>query len=257
MYKTLLVEIDNSICIITINRPDKLNALNKEVFNDLDTVIDDVCKNPEIRSAIITGAGTKAFVAGADISEFLELDLLEATELSARGHKVFDKIENSPKPIVAAVNGFALGGGCELALACHFIYASENAKFGQPEVNLGLIPGYGGTQRLTQLVGRNLAMELLMSGNMISAKEAMDHGIVNKVFPAEELLPKTKEILSLIQSKAPVAVSKLIECVNNFDHTQQGYDLEIKKFGECFATEDAKEGASAFLEKRKPNFKGK
>ena len=256
MYKTLLVEIDNSICVITVNRPDKLNALNKEVFNDLDMAIDEVYKNPEIRSAIITGAGNKAFVAGADISEFLELDPSEATELSARGHKVFDKIENSPKPIVAAVNGFALGGGCELALACHFIYASENAKFGQPEVNLGLIPGYGGTQRLTQLVGRNLAMELLMSGNMISAKEAMEIGVANKVFPPEELLPKTKEILSLIQSKAPVAVSQLIECVNNFDHTQQGYDLEIKKFGECFATEDAKEGASAFLEKRKPNFKG-
>jgi len=256
MYKTLLVEIDNSICVITVNRPDKLNALNKEVFNDLNAVIDDVYKNPEIKSAIITGAGTKAFVAGADISEFLELDTSEATELSARGHKVFDKIENSPKPIVAAVNGFALGGGCELALACHFIYASENAKFGQPEVNLGLIPGYGGTQRLTQLVGRNLAMELLMSGNMISAKEAMDYGVVNKVFSAEELLPKTKEILSLIQSKAPIAVAKVIECVKNFDHSQQGYDLEIKKFGECFATEDAKEGASAFLEKRKPNFKG-
>jgi enoyl-CoA hydratase len=257
MYKTLLVEIDNGICIIRVNRPDKLNALNKEVFNDLDTVIDDVYKNPEIRSVIITGAGNKAFIAGADISEFLELDPSEATELSARGHKVFDKIENSPKPIVAAVNGFALGGGCELALACHFIYASENAKFGQPEVNLGLIPGYGGTQRLTQLIGRNLAMELLMSGNMISAKEAMDMGVVNRVFSAEELLPKAKEILSLIQTKAPIAVSKVIECVNNFDHTQQGYDLEIKKFGECFATEDAKEGATAFLEKRKANFKGK
>jgi enoyl-CoA hydratase len=154
------------------------------------------------------------------------------------------------------VNGFALGGGCELALACHFIYASENAKFGQPEVNLGLIPGYGGTQRLTQLVGRNRALELLMSGNMISAKEAVDYGVVNKVFPAEELLPKTKEILSLIQTKAPIAVTKVIECVNNFDHTQQGYDFEIKKFGECFATEDAKEGAAAFLEKRKANFKG-
>src|SRR6476659_5024153 len=185
MYKTLLVEIDNGICIITINRPDKLNALNKEVFNDLDAAIDDVYKNPEIRSAIITGAGNKAFVAGADISEFLELDPSEATKLSARGHKVFDKIENSPKPIVAAVNGFALGGGCELALACHFIYASENAKFGQPEVNLGLIPGYGGTQRLTQLVGKGKSMELQMAATIIDANEALRLGLVNKVFPVE------------------------------------------------------------------------
>jgi len=256
MYKTLLTEIENGTLIITINRPDKLNALNKNVFDDLDEVIDEIYQNRDIRSAIITGAGNKAFVAGADISEFLELDASQAMELSARGHKVFDKIENSPKPIVAAVNGFALGGGFELALACHFIYASENAKFGQPEVNLGLIPGYGGTQRLTQLAGRNLAMELLMTGNMISAREAMDHGVVNKVFSAEELLAKTQEVLLLIQTKAPIAVAKLIECVNNFDHTQQGYDLEVRKFGECFATEDAKEGASAFLEKRKPNFKG-
>jgi len=256
MYKTLLTEIENGTFIVTINRPDKLNALNKDVFNDLDEVIDEIYQNRDIKSAIVTGAGNKAFVAGADISEFLELDASQATDLSTRGQNVFDKIENSPKPIVAAVNGFALGGGCELALACHFIYASENAKFGQPEVNLGLIPGYGGTQRLTQLVGRNLAMELLLSGNMISAKEAMDYGVVNKVFSPGELLPKTKEILSLIQSKAPVAVARVIECVNYFDHTQQGYDHEIKKFGECFATEDAKEGASAFLEKRKPNFKG-
>jgi len=256
MYKTLLTEIETGIFIITINRPDKLNALNKDVFNDLDKVTDEIYQNREIKSAIITGAGSKAFVAGADISEFLTLDASQASQLSTRGHRVFDKIEDSPKPIVAAVNGFALGGGCELALACHFIYASENAKFGQPEVNLGLIPGYGGTQRLTQLVGRNRALELLMSGNMISAKEAMDCGLVNKVFPAEELLPKTKEILSLIQTKAPIAVTKVIECVNNFDHTRQGYDLEIKKFGECFATEDAKEGAAAFLEKRKANFKG-
>src|SRR5262245_24072228 len=256
MYQTILTSLEGNTLIITINRPDKLNALNKRVFNDLDEVIDEVYQNREIKSAIMTGAGDKALVAGADISEFLGLYLSEASELSARGHKVFDKIENSPKPIIAAVNGFALGGGFEMALACHFIYASENAKFGQPEVNLGLIPGYGGSQRLTQLVGRNLAMELLMSGNMISAKEAMDYGVVNKVFPADELLPKAKEILSLIQSKAPIAVSKVIECVNNFDHTQQGYDLEIKKFGECFATDDAKEGTSAFLEKRKPNFKG-
>jgi enoyl-CoA hydratase len=256
MYKTLLTEIENGTFIITINRPDKLNALNNDVFKDLDEVIDGIYQNREIKSAIITGAGNKAFVAGADISEFLELDASQATELSARGHRVFDKIENSPKPIVAAVNGFALGGGCELALACHFIYASENARFGQPEVNLGLIPGYGGTQRLTQLVGRNRSMELLMSGNMINAKDAMDYGVVNKVFSEEELLPRTKEILSLIQSRAPIAVAKVIECVNNFDHTQQGYDVEIKQFGECFATDDAKEGALAFLEKRKPNFKG-
>src|SRR5215831_9234129 len=219
MYKTLLVEIDNGICIITINRPDKLNALNKEVFNELEKVIDDLYTNSEIRAAIITGAGNKAFVAGADISEFLDLTAEQAPALSKRGQIVFDKIENSPKPIVAAVNGFALGGGCELALACHFIYASDNAKFGQPEVNLGLMPGYGGSQRLTQLVGKGRALELLMSGNMISAKEALDYGVVNKVVPSNELLTAVKAILGIIQTKAPVAVSKIIECVNNFDHT--------------------------------------
>lgn len=257
MHKTLIVEIENGICIITINRADKLNALNKSVINELELVIDDVYKNPEIKSAIITGAGTKAFVAGADINEFTNLQYPESAKLAKRGHEVFDKIENCPKPIVAAVNGFALGGGCELALACHFIYASENAKFGQPEVNLGLIPGYGGTQRLTQLVGRNLAMELLMSGNMITAKEALEYGIVNKIVQQDELLTAAKAILRDIQTKAPVAVAKIIECVNNFDHTQQGYDYEIEKFSECFETEDMKEGTSAFLEKRKANFKGK
>ncbi|MCW3119598.1 MAG: enoyl-CoA hydratase [Chitinophagaceae bacterium] len=258
MYNTLLVQTNDSICTITINRPDKLNALNKTVITELSAAIDEVYINADIKSAIITGAGAKAFVAGADISEFLELSAADGEELARRGQQwVFDKIENSPKPIIAAVNGFALGGGCELALACHFIYASENAKFGQPEVNLGLIPGYGGTQRLTQLIGRNRSMELLMTGNMITAKEAMEYGMVNKVTSTEELLPKVKETLLLIQSKAPVAIGNVIECVNNFDHTQQGYDFEIKKFGECFATEDLKEGASAFLEKRKANFKGK
>ena len=258
MYTTLLVQIENNTCIITINRPDKLNALNKTVISELSVAIDEVYSNAEIKSAIITGAGPKAFVAGADISEFLQLTTQQGKELAERGQQlVFDKIENSPKPIVAAVNGFALGGGCELALSCHFIYASENAKFGQPEVNLGLIPGYGGTQRLTQLIGRNRSMELIMTGNMITAKEAMEYGMVNKVTTAEELLSKTKETLQLIQSKAPVAVAKVIECVNNFDHTQQGYDFEIKKFGECFATGDLKEGTAAFLEKRKPVFKGR
>ncbi|HEY2720584.1 MAG TPA: enoyl-CoA hydratase-related protein [Chitinophagaceae bacterium] len=255
-YSTLITSLENGILIITINRPDKMNALNKDVFNDLDEAINEVYNNHEIKSAIITGAGAKAFVAGADISEFMTLKPADSTKLSKKGHDVFDKIENCPKPIVAAVNGFALGGGCELALACHFIYASENAKFGQPEVNLGLIPGYGGTQRLTQLVGRNLSMELLMTGNMISAKEAEEYGIVNKVVRQDQLLSIVKETLALIQTKAPVAVSKIIECINNFDHTQQGYDFEIKKFGECFETEDMKEGTSAFLEKRKANFKG-
>ena len=257
MYSTLLTDIENGICVVTINRPDKLNALNKDVFNDLEAAVDEIYNKAEIRSAVITGAGAKAFAAGADIAEFTRLKTGDSTLLAKRGQDVFDKIENCPKPIVAAVNGFALGGGCELALACHFVYASENAKFGQPEVNLGLIPGYGGTQRLTQLVGRNRAMELLMSGNMITANEAMDLGIVNKVVPQGELLPATKGILEIIQTKAPVAVSKIIQCVNNFDHTQQGYDFEIKKFGECFETEDMKEGTAAFLEKRKANFKGR
>jgi len=257
MYNTLLVTVEKGICTIVINRPDKMNALNKEVFNELDKAIDDVYENPDINSVIITGAGSKAFVAGADINEFLELKPEQAPQLAKRGQTVFDKIENSPKPVVAAVNGFALGGGCELALACHFIYASENAKFGQPEVNLGLIPGYGGTQRLAQVAGRNRAMELIMSGKMINAKEAMQYGIVNEVTSPDELLPKVTETLMLIQSKAPLAVAKVIECINNFDHTQQGYDFEIQKFGECFNTEDMKEGASAFLEKRKANFKGR
>src|SRR5258705_5843686 len=194
MYNTLLVQTEDGICTITINRPDKLNALNKEVFNDLDRAMDEVYQNPAIRSAIITGAGNKAFVAGADISEFLDLIPEQAPALAKRGQVVFDKIENSPKPVVAAVNGFALGGGCELALACHFIYASENAKFGQPEVNLGLVPGYGGTQRLTQVAGKGRAMELLMSAKMISAKEAMEYGIVNQVITSDELLSKVKEV---------------------------------------------------------------
>jgi enoyl-CoA hydratase len=257
MYTTLLVSIENGICTIVINRPDKMNALNKDVFTDLEKVLEDIYSNPEIRSVIITGSGSKAFVAGADISEFLELPAAQAQQLSKRGQTIFDKIENCPKPIVAAVNGFALGGGCELALACHFIYASENAKFGQPEVNLGLIPGYGGTQRLTQAIGKGRAMELVTSGKMISAKEAMQYGLVNDVTEAAELLSKVKEALTIIQTKAPIAVAKVIACINNFDHTQQGYDFEIQKFGECFQTEDMKEGASAFLEKRKANFKGK
>jgi enoyl-CoA hydratase len=259
-YDTLLTSIENNTCVITINRPDKLNALNKNVFNDLDKAIDEVINNPEIKSAIITGAGPKAFVAGADIAEFAGLTKEQAMDLAQRGQDVFFKIENSPKPIVAAVNGFALGGGCELAMACHFRLCSENAKFGQPEVNLGLIPGYGGTQRLTQLVGKGKSMELQMTGNLIDAAEALRLGLVNHITLAEELLAKTKEILQIIHSKAPIAVSKVIQCINtavvNIDNTN-GYKKEVAAFGDCFITEDMKEGTTAFLEKRKAIFTGK
>ncbi|MDI3318408.1 enoyl-CoA hydratase/isomerase family protein [Pinibacter soli] len=257
-YQTLLTTIENETLVITINRPDKLNALNKTVIAELSSVVDEVYNNHAIKSAIITGSGPKSFVAGADISEFLQLDPSQGEDLARKGQQsVFDKIENSPKPIVAAVNGFALGGGCELALSCHFIIASDNAKFGQPEVNLGLIPGYGGTQRLVQVVGKGRAMQLLMTGEMISAEQAAQYGIANSIVKQEDLLNTVKAILQVIHTKAPLAIAKVIECVNNFDHTQQGYDFEIKKFGECFATEDLKEGASAFLEKRKPAFTGR
>ena len=264
MYSTILTSVQNGICTITINRPDKLNALNKQVFNDLDAAIDEVYNNAEIKSAIITGAGPKAFVAGADITEFAGLNKEEAMALAKRGQDVFFKIENSKKPIVAAVNGFALGGGCELAMACHFRLCSENAKFGQPEVNLGLIPGYGGTQRLTQLVGKGKSMELQMTAHLADAVEALQLGLVNHVTTAETLLEKTTTILNIIMSKAPVAISKIIECVNiavvsdsAFTNGKTGFDKEVQSFGECFVTEDMKEGTAAFLEKRKANFTGK
>ncbi len=257
-YQTILFTIENGICTITINRPDKLNALNKQVFTDLDNAINEIKSNPEIKSAIITGAGPKAFVAGADITEFGNLNKEEAMALAKRGQDVFFKIENSKKPIVAAVNGFALGGGCELAMACHFRLCSENAKFGQPEVNLGLIPGYGGTQRLTQLIGKGRAMEILMSANIIDANTALQYGLVNYVIPADELLNKAKSILELINSKAPLAVAACIKAANAvFDETEDGYQTEIDAFGDCFVTEDMKEGTTAFLEKRKANFTGK
>jgi enoyl-CoA hydratase len=255
---SVLTNLENGIFIITVNRPDKLNALNKEVIDGLSAAVEEVYTNPDIKSAFITGAGSKAFVAGADISEFTSLDASQGAELARRGQQlVFDKIENSPKPIVAAVNGFALGGGCELAMACHFIIASDNAKFGQPEVNLGLIPGYGGTQRLVQAVGKGRAMQLIMTGETFTAEEAMQWGLVNAVVPQEQLAEKVKGILQLINSKAPLAITKVIESINNFDHNQQGYDFEIQRFGDCFATEDKKEGTLAFLEKRKPVFTGK
>jgi enoyl-CoA hydratase len=257
MYQTLLTSLENGIQIITINRPDKLNALNKTVLEELNTALDEIYNNKEIRSAIIIGAGPKAFVAGADISEFNGLNKEAAMVMAKKGQDIFFKIENSPKPIVAAVNGFALGGGCELAMSCHFRIATENAKFGQPEVNLGLIPGYGGTQRLVQLIGKGRATELLISANMIDAATAFLYGLVNYVVKPEELLSKAISILTLINSKAPLAVAGCIKAANAvFDEKQNGFDLEIKEFGNCFDTEDMKEGTSAFLEKRKAQFKG-
>jgi len=258
MYTSLIVQTEDRICTITINRPDKLNALNKTVIEELAVAIDDVNANPQIRSAIITGSGQKAFVAGADISEFVSLGATRGKALAQKGQDlVFSKIENSTKPIIAAVNGFALGGGCELAMSCHFRIASENAKFGQPEVNLGLIPVYGGTQRLVQLIGKGRAMELLLTGNMIDANTAQQYGLTNYVVPQEELLNKAKSILTIINSKAPLAVAACIEAANAvFDETKNGLALEVELFGQLFDTADAKEGTAAFLEKRKANFVG-
>jgi enoyl-CoA hydratase len=258
MYQTLLTSLENQILTITVNRPDKLNAINATVMSELDSVMDEVYSNTEIRSAILTGAGPKSFVAGADIREFQGLSVEEGSKLAKRGLDVFFKIENSPKPVVAAVNGFALGAGCEVAMACQFRIASENAKFGQPEVNLGLIPGYGGTQRLVQLMGKGRAIELLVSGNMIDANTALQYGLVNHVVPHEQLLDKAKSILSVVNSKAPLAIAKCIEAANAvYDESKDGYEIEIKGFGECFGTEDMKEGTAAFLEKRKAEFKGR
>ncbi len=258
MYQTLLISLEKNIFTITINRPDKLNALNKMVFDELNTALDEVYTNNEIRSVIITGAGPKAFVAGADISEFNGLNKEQSMAMAQRGQDIFFRIENSSKPIVAAVNGFALGGGCELAMACHFRIASDNAKFGQPEVNLGLIPGYGGTQRLTQLIGKGRAIELLVSATMIDANTALQYGLVNYVVSPTELLAKTQSILNIINSKAPIAVGHCISSANCvFDKQKDGYVTEVTLFGECFTSDDSKEGTTAFLEKRKANFRGK
>lgn len=257
-YTTLTTALDLGIFTITINRPDKLNALNQQVMSDLNAAMDEVYRNPAIQSVILTGSGPKAFVAGADISEFSGASVAEGKALAKKGQDIFFKIENSPKPVVACVNGFALGGGCELAMSCHFRIASENAKFGQPEVNLGLIPGYGGTQRLVQLIGKGRALELLMSAGMIDAATALQYGLVNYVVPADELLAKATVILTIINSKAPLAVAGCIKSANAvFDESKNGFEVEVNEFGNCFGTTDMIEGTTAFLEKRKAIFTGK
>lgn len=257
MYQTLITELQSDILIITINRSDKLNTLNKIVLKELDEAIDEVYNNAKIKAAIITGSGEKAFVAGADISEFTGLQEKDARKLSLNGQDLFFKIEQSPKPIIACVNGFALGGGCELAMSCHLRLATDNAKFSQPEINLGLIPGFGGTQRLIQLIGKGRALELLLTGNMIDAATALQYGLVNYVLPKEQLLIKATEILQVIISKAPLAVAKSIACANAyFNESIDGFEVEKESFAACFTTTDSIEGVNAFLEKRKPVFTG-
>ncbi len=258
MYNALLTSLEDNLYIITLNRPDKMNALNREVLTELNHAIDEVYSNPEIRAVIITGAGNKAFVAGADISEFGALTAEEGMALAKKGQDIFFRIEQCPKPVIAAVNGFALGGGCELAMSTHFRFAAQEAKFGQPEVNLGLIPGYGGTQRLTMIVGRGKALQWMMTGQLINAQEAFEAGLVNAVFQQDLLLTETKKIARLILSKSSLALEKIISAVNaNQSGNDTGYAEEIRLFGDCFGTADMREGVTAFLEKRKPVFAGK
>ncbi len=258
-YNNLLLDIKNNTAIVTINRPEKLNALNNQTLNELKNVFEDLRRNDEVYSVIITGSGEKAFVAGADISELNKLNMLEGKQFAEFGQSVFSIIENFSKPVIAAVNGFALGGGCELALSCHFRIASENAKFGQPEVNLGIIPGYGGTQRLARLVGSGIAMEMILTGDMIDANEAFRIGLVNKIFPASELQQKVFEIAQKINSKGQQAIRFAIQAVKATDkmNLSEGLDFEALLFALSCGTEDFKEGTSAFLEKRKPSFRNR
>ncbi len=258
-YENLKVSVKKGILILTINREKALNALNSKTMEELQHFFSvSAPRRKTIKGIVITGAGEKAFVAGADIKEFLALDEGKGAAMAKRGQNVFRLIETFNKPVIAAVNGFALGGGCELAMACHMRIAGEKAKFGQPEVNLGIIPGYGGTQRMIQLVGKGKAIELLTTGDMINAEEAHRLGLVNHVVPQGEEVKKASEIIEKIASKAPIAIAKVIECVDAyFNGVYDGFAVEVEEFGATSGTEDFKEGAAAFIERRKANFKGK
>lgn len=258
-YENILISTENNIATITINRPTKLNALNKVTIQELHTAFETVEKNDAIRVIILTGSGEKAFVAGADIAEFANFSVTEGAQLAKQGQELlFDFVENLKTPVIAAVNGFALGGGLELAMACHFRVASDNAKMGLPEVSLGVIPGYGGTQRLPQLIGKGRAMEMIMTAGMVPADEAFRTGLVNHVVPQAELLSFCNGIAQRILKNSPVAINQAINAVNaNFKDGVNGYKTEIDAFGFCFGTEDFKEGTTAFLEKRKAVFAGK
>lgn len=257
-YNNIVVEEENSIATITINRPKKLNALNKETIQELHDAFKALNKAKEVKAIILTGSGEKAFVAGADISEFANFSEKEGAKLAAKGHKqLFDFVEKLSTPVIAAVNGFALGGGLELAMACHFRVASDTARMGLPEVSLGVIPGYGGTQRLPQLIGKGRALEMIMTAGMIDASSALSYGLVNHVVSQEELLSTCEKLANKIANNSSVAIGHAIKAVNaGFKHDSNGYAAEIKAFGTCFGTADFKEGTSAFLEKRKANFPG-
>jgi enoyl-CoA hydratase len=256
-FENLLTSQLNEILIITINRPDKLNALNRKTVEELSKAISYAKENSEVKGIVITGSGAKSFVAGADIAEFVGLSVEQGKKLAQVGQDAFRQIETCPKPVIAAVNGFALGGGCELSMACHLRIASENAKFGQPEVNLGLIAGYGGTQRLIQYLGKTKATELHMTADVITAEQALQLGLVNYVVPQEQLMTKCLDLMEKIKSKSPKAITGVINSVNAyFENGVDGFKAEVEEFGKCFATEDFKEGTSAFLEKRKASFSG-
>jgi len=255
--ENLKIEHSDGVVTISISRPEALNALNLKTLSELITVLQQTYQHDDYRGLIITGDGDKAFVAGADIKELSALTRDQALAFAQNGQRLFKLIEDCPKPVIAAVNGYALGGGCELAMACHIRIASDDAKFGQPEVNLGIIPGYGGTQRLTQLVGRGKALELMMTGDMISATEAKTIGLVNHVVPKEELMSTAGKMMERILSKGPLAVSGVIRSVNaGFAFEKAGYKAEAENFASCTTTNDFKEGTEAFIQKRKPEFKG-
>ena len=255
-YKNILLDINEHIALVTLNRPDKLNALNHETLVELKEVFERLKSDENVFVIIITGSGEKAFVAGADISEINKLNMLEGKVFAEFGQEVFSFIEKFDKPVIAAVNGFALGGGCELALSCHLRLASENAKFGQPEVNLGIIPGYGGTQRLARLINSGRAMEMILTADLIDANEALRIGLVNKVFPQIDLMSKAFEMAAKIASKGQQAIRLAVKSVKTVDEVslQEGLNFEATHFALSCGTEDFKEGTQAFLEKRKPNF---
>lgn len=258
-YNNLLVEVKNTIALVTINRPDRLNALNKETLVELDSLFTNFKTDGDVDCVIITGAGEKAFVAGADIKELNQQNGISGEEFAQFGQSVFSKIENLGKPVIAAVNGFALGGGCELAMSCHIRVANDKAKFGQPEVNLGIIPGYGGTQRLARLINSGRAMEYILTGDMIDAAEAFRLGLVNHVYNSDELLPKAFEMAEKIASKGQLSVRLSVKAVKGSEkmNLQEGLEYEASLFGLACGTEDFNEGTSGFLEKRKPEFKKK